>query len=102
VSNPPYIRSAEIADLAREVREHDPLTALDGGADGLADYRSLIPQAAGLLAQGGVLVVETGYDQSGPVAELMSAAGLTPAGPPKADLAGIPRAVAGRKCPDNA
>jgi release factor glutamine methyltransferase len=99
VSNPPYIRSAEIAGLAREVREHDPLAALDGGADGLDAYRSLIPQAAGLLASGGVLVVETGYDQSGPVAGLMSAAGLMPAGPPKADLAGIPRAVAGRKLP---
>jgi peptide chain release factor 1 len=99
VSNPPYIRSAEIAGLAREVREYDPLAALDGGADGLDAYRSLIPQAAGLLAAGGTLIVETGYGQSGPVAELMSAAGLTSAGPPKADLAGIPRAVAGRKPP---
>jgi len=99
VSNPPYIRSAEIAGLAREVREHDPLAALDGGTDGLDAYRSLIPQAAGLLAPGGTLVVETGYGQSGPVAELMSAAGLISAGPPKADLAGIPRAVAGRKLP---
>ena len=46
VSNPPYIRSAEIAGLAPEVRDHDPPSALDGGADGLAAYRALIPQAA--------------------------------------------------------
>ena len=50
VSNPPYIRSAEIAELATEVRDHDPLHALDGGADGLDAYRAIIPQAAGLLA----------------------------------------------------
>jgi release factor glutamine methyltransferase len=99
VSNPPYIRSAEISRLASEVREFDPLLALDGGADGLDAYRSLIPQAARLLAPGGSLVVETGYDQSASVAELMSAAGLTSAGPPKSDLAGIPRAVASRKLP---
>jgi release factor glutamine methyltransferase len=99
VSNPPYIRSADISRLAREVREFDPLLALDGGADGLDAYRSLIPQAARLLAPGGSLVVETGYDQSASVAELMSAAGLTSAGPPKSDLAGIPRAVASQKLP---
>jgi release factor glutamine methyltransferase len=99
VSNPPYIRSADIADLAAEVREYDPLPALDGGADGLDAYRALIPQAAGALAPGGVLVVEAGAGQSGQIQALMTAAGLTPAGPSKADLAGIQRAVAGRKMP---
>ncbi len=99
VSNPPYIRSADIAGLDREVREYDPPRALDGGADGLEAYRAITPEAARLLAPGGTLVVEAGYDQSGPVAELMSASGLTPHWPPKADLAGIPRAVAGRKLP---
>src|SRR6267378_7154003 len=53
VSNPPYIRSADIAGLAAEVREYDPLAALDGGADGLDAYRALIRQAAGLLAPAG-------------------------------------------------
>jgi release factor glutamine methyltransferase len=99
VSNPPYIRSVDIAGLGREVRDHDPRRALDGGADGLDAYRVLIPEAAGLLAPGGALIVEAGYGQSGPISELMAAAGLTPEGPPKADLAGIPRAVAGRKLP---
>ena len=52
-------------DLATEVRDHDPLRALDGGADGLDAYRALIPQAARLLAPGGALVVEAGQGQSG-------------------------------------
>jgi release factor glutamine methyltransferase len=99
VSNPPYIRAADIADLAVEVREYDPRAALDGGADGLDAYRALIPQAADFLAPGAVLVVEAGEGQSGPINGLMTLSGLTPAGAPKADLAGIARAVAGRKMP---
>jgi len=97
VSNPPYIRSSDIAGLAAEVANHDPLAALDGGADGLDAYRTLIPQAARLLAPGALLVVEAGQGQSGLIEALMTAAGLTPATAPKADLAGIPRAVAGHK-----
>ena len=99
VSNPPYIRSADINALAIEVRDHDPHTALDGGADGLDAYRALIPQAAQSLAPGATLVVEAGEGQSSDIEALMTAAGLTTAGPPKADLAGIRRAVAGRKLP---
>jgi release factor glutamine methyltransferase len=99
VSNPPYVRSADIAGLAIEVRAHDPPRALDGGADGLDAYRALIPQATRLLAPGGALVVEVGHGQSDYVEQLMKAAGLKRENPPKADLAGIPRAVAGRKLP---
>ena len=99
VSNPPYIRSADIAGLEREVREYDPARALDGGPDGLAAYRAIAPEAARLLAPGGTFIVEAGYDQSGPIADLMVTSGLTPDLPPKADLAGIPRAVAGWKLP---
>jgi release factor glutamine methyltransferase len=99
VSNPPYIRSAEIGQLATEVRDHDPHQALDGGTDGLDAYRALIPQAARLLAPGGALVVEAGQGQSGDVRDLMTSAGLTVRGPAKADLAGIHRAVAGLKLP---
>ena len=97
VSNPPYIRSADIDGLAAEVRNHDPVAALDGGADGLDAYRALIPQAAGLLAPGAALVVEAGEGQSAQIQALMTAAGLMPVIAPKADLAGIPRAVAGHK-----
>jgi len=99
VSNPPYIRSAEIAGLEREVRGYDPPTALDGGADGLSAYRKLIPQTAHLLASRGTLVVEAGLGQSGQIEELMTAAGLTPVHPPKTDLGGVPRAVAGWNAP---
>ena len=99
VSNPPYIRSAEIAGLATAVRDHDPHRALDGGMDGLDAYRVLVPQAARLLARDGVLVVEVGHDQGGDVEGIMTGAGLMPERPPKADLAGIRRAVAGRKLP---
>jgi release factor glutamine methyltransferase len=99
VSNPPYIRSADIGGLAAEVRDYDPIAALDGGADGLDAYRALIPQAACVLAPGGALIVEAGQGQSPEIQGLMTAAGLTPAGAPKADLAGIQRAVAGRKMP---
>ena len=99
VSNPPYIRSAEIADLAVEVRDHDPRAALDGGADGLDAYRALIRQSVGLLAPNAVLVVEAGQGQATDIEALMTAAGLSPTGPPKRDLGGIPRAVSGRKMP---
>ena len=99
VSNPPYIRSAEIIHLAAEVRDHDPLGALDGGSDGLDAYRALVPQAARLLGPGGVLVVEVGHDQSAEVERFMMAAGLMLERPPKADLSGTARAVGGRKLP---
>jgi release factor glutamine methyltransferase len=99
VSNPPYIRSADIPRLDREVREYDPHGALDGGIDGLDAYRAIIPEAARLLAPGGTLIVEAGSGQSGAIAELMSASGLTSQQPPKADLTGIPRAVSGRMPP---
>jgi release factor glutamine methyltransferase len=99
VSNPPYIRSADIAELSTEVRDHDPLLALDGGPDGLDAYRAIIPQAAALLAPGGTLVVEAGQGQSGQIQGLMTATGLTLDWPVKADLAGVRRAVAGRKLP---
>jgi release factor glutamine methyltransferase len=99
VSNPPYIRSVDIADLAAEVRDHDPHRALDGGIDGLDAYRLIAPEATRLLAPGGALVVEVGHDQSNDVQGLMAAAGLTSAGPPKPDLAGIRRAVTGRFLP---
>jgi len=97
VSNPPYIRTADIDGLAVDVRKYDPPAALDGGADGLDAYRALIPQAAGLLAPGAALVVEAGEGQSAQIQALMTAAGLMPVIAPKADLAGILRAVAGHK-----
>jgi len=97
VSNPPYIRSADIAALDPDVRDHDPHLALDGGADGLDAYRVIVPRAADLLAPHGLLILEVGYDQSIPVGEIMRAAGLSLPRPPRTDLGGIHRAVMGRK-----
>jgi release factor glutamine methyltransferase len=91
VSNPPYIMSGDIAGLAPEVR-HDPRRALDGGADGLACYRTIAGQAVRLLKPQGHLVVELGIGQEAPVAALVRAAGLAPT-PAHTDLSGVPRAL---------
>lgn len=99
VSNPPYIPSGEIPKLGIEVREHDPHLALDGGNDGYDAYRALIPQAAERLAPGGALIVEAGQGQAGDIETLMTAAALSVDRPPKADMAGIARAVSARKMP---
>jgi release factor glutamine methyltransferase len=63
VSNPPYIPSDDIPGLDREVREHDPLAALDGGPDGLAPYRVIANHAKDFMAYGGYVAVEFGWDQ---------------------------------------
>jgi release factor glutamine methyltransferase len=97
VSNPPYIRSADIESLSSEVRDHEPRRALDGGADGLAAYRTLCAQSPPHLKPGGALIVEVGHDQADDVAELMEAAGLNVMKPLRCDLAGIPRVVEGHK-----
>ena len=64
VSNPPYIATCVVDTLDRDVREHDPHLALDGGPDGLDAYRALLGDAARLLSPGGRLVLEIGYDQA--------------------------------------
>ena len=74
VSNPPYIPSAEIAGLDPEVRDHDPLLALDGGADGLGFYRRLAVEAPGRLKDGGWLAVEFGDGQGGDLLGIFGAA----------------------------
>jgi release factor glutamine methyltransferase len=92
VSNPPYIPAGDIAGLEPEVREHDPLTALAGGADGLDPYRLLAPETARLLRPGGHVVFEIGQGQADDVAGLGTAAGLV-LREQRADLGGILRAV---------
>ena len=99
VSNPPYIPAGEIPKLSIEVREHDPHLALDGGNDGYDAYRALIPQAADRLVPGGALIVEAGQGQAGDIETLMAAAALWIDRSPKADLAGVPRAVSARRMP---
>ncbi|MFO1499479.1 MAG: peptide chain release factor N(5)-glutamine methyltransferase [Verrucomicrobiota bacterium] len=70
VSNPPYIPSAEIKELAPEVRDHDPLLALDGGPDGLDLFRQLASDASAFLAPRGQLMCEFGDNQAEAVQEL--------------------------------
>lgn len=79
VSNPPYIPSGEIAALSVEVRDHDPLLALDGGADGLGPYRIFARTLPALLAPGGIVVFEIGAGQGPDVVALMRAGGLNSA-----------------------
>lgn len=67
VSNPPYIPSRDIAGLDREVREHDPLAALDGGSDGLEPYRRIAADAQRHMESDGIVAVEVGHDQPGSV-----------------------------------
>jgi release factor glutamine methyltransferase len=73
VSNPPYVASADIAGLMREVRDHDPHLALDGGADGLDAYRAILPASRPRLRSGGWLIVEHGIGQSPGVLAIASA-----------------------------
>lgn len=93
VSNPPYIRKGDIPGLMREVRDHEPIAALDGGEDGLDFYRRIIGKAPSYLKRGGLLAFETGYDQAAAVASLMSA-GLVHIKILQ-DLSGIDRVVTG-------
>jgi release factor glutamine methyltransferase len=92
VSNPPYIAHDEIASLAPEVRNYDPMLALDGGADGLAAYRAIAADTKRLLAPGGRLFVELGAGREEAVRALFTNAGLA-IGEARKDLAGIPRVL---------
>lgn len=75
VSNPPYINSGDIAGLEVEVRDHDPLAALDGGPDGLDAYRRIALDAAAHLLPGGSVLVEIGSTQAETVTRLFEDAG---------------------------
>ena len=72
VANPPYVRTAEIPGLEPEVRDFDPTQALDGGPDGLAMYRRLVPRIADVTPSGGWVVLEVGHDQAADVAALLA------------------------------
>jgi release factor glutamine methyltransferase len=97
VSNPPYIRHSEIAELEPEVTRYDPGRALDGGADGLDAYRRMLGSLAGHLAPGGMLFLEVGAGQAGDVVQLIETHGLGPTHgtvETHRDLAGHDRVVA--------
>lgn len=70
VCNPPYIKTAEIAELDREVKDFEPRIALDGGEDGLDFYRRLAREINRYVARGGMLILEVGEDQAAEVLRL--------------------------------
>jgi release factor glutamine methyltransferase len=93
LSNPPYITRGKIDTLAKEVKDHEPRIAMDGGEDGLAFYRRIIPEAHFYLREGGWLLLEVALGQSGIVSGMIEEGGnfLKPESIP--DLSGIGRVV---------
>jgi release factor glutamine methyltransferase len=92
VSNPPYIASAEIAALSRDVRDHDPRRALDGGPDGLDPYRHIAGGAGRHLRPEGAVMVEIGAGQAADVEAIFAAAGFRRTAS-RSDLNGHARAL---------
>ena len=97
VSNPPYIRTSDITTLQPEVRDFEPLAALDGGVDGLDYYRRIIPEAPGHLKHGGWLLLEMGIGQATDLLALFEATGRFRELFTAKDPGGIDRVVGGRK-----
>ena len=75
VSNPPYIRTNMISILQEEVKDHEPLNALDGGRDGLDFYRTIVEKAADFLKPEGFLLVEIGHDQGEDLRKMLKDSG---------------------------
>jgi len=95
LSNPPYIRSEVIESLAPEVKDHDPMMALDGGTDGLIFYQRIVEEAPRYLKAEGKLLMEIGFDQAADVRQLLENGGFTEVKVIK-DLAGLNRVVCAR------
>jgi release factor glutamine methyltransferase len=93
VSNPPYIPSGDIPGLEPDVRNYDPVLALDGGADGLDAYRAIAADARRLVVPDGLMILEVGIGQADAVSTLLRDAKMLPRPPARPDMAGIPRAV---------
>jgi len=96
VANPPYIATDVIPTLDPEVRDHEPMLALHGGADGLDAYRLLAPEILRVLKSGGLFLVEIGYDQAEAVQNLFETAGADSVSTLR-DLSDLDRVIQGRK-----
>ena len=96
VSNPPYIPTEDISNLMREVRDNEPLTALDGGKDGLDFYRRITNDSLEYLDDGGYLFFEIGYNQGEGLKKIMTDLGFDGIKIVK-DYAGLDRVVFGYK-----
>ena len=95
VSNPPYIPKKEIAALMTEVRDFEPLNALDGGEDGLDFYRAIVEESRDWLRDGGWLFFEIGYNQGEALQLLLREFGYTEI-ELRQDLSGLDRVVCGK------
>lgn len=96
ISNPPYIPSGDIQGLDAEVKDFDPITALDGGKDGLRDYRQIARIAGGLLKDGGYLIFEAGINQAKDIIAIAQDNGFEKTAVLK-DLGGIERCIVLKK-----
>jgi release factor glutamine methyltransferase len=96
VSNPPYVGRREAESLPREVREHEPASALFGGEEGYELYADLIAQAESHLGPEGILVLELGLETLAAVQPLLDATKWANVGVTD-DLAGIPRVIAAER-----
>lgn len=92
ICNPPYVATADIVELEPEVVKFEPLLALDGGTDGLAAYRRLLPNVKNLLSKSGIGVVEIGVGQKDAVSRIIEDSGLVVL-EVRPDLAGIDRCL---------
>ncbi len=96
VSNPPYIKTADLEGLQREIREWEPVGALDGGPEGLDFYREIFSAAGGYLKENGVVLVELGFGQAKEVAKIAGRSGFSSIEVTK-DYAGIERILKAQK-----
>lgn len=97
LSNPPYIVRSEIGRLAREVKDFEPMLALDGGEDGFDFHRAIISQSPEYLRRGGWLLLEVGQGQAQEVTEMVEKTGkFSPSGRIQ-DLSGVERVVRAQK-----
>jgi release factor glutamine methyltransferase len=93
LSNPPYVMRSEIARLAREVKDYEPIVALDGGEDGMEFYRKIVSQASFYLRKDGWLLLEMGQGQGERVSEIIEREGEFNLPERFKDLSGIERVV---------
>ena len=97
LSNPPYINRSEIQGLPKEVKDYEPISALDGGEDGLEFYRSVTSQAPFYLRKGGWLLLEVGQGQGSKVSDMIEKGGCFNMPELIRDFSGIERVVKTQK-----
>jgi release factor glutamine methyltransferase len=97
LSNPPYIRRLQIQNLAREIKDYEPVVALNGGEDGMEFYRSIVSQGPSYLRRGGSLLLEVGEDQGKRVSAVIEEEGSFSRPEQIKDLSGNDRVIKAQK-----